>query len=336
MNPRALIGLGSNLGDRRTILDGAIEALGRASGVNLVAASRYHETIPVGGPPGQGPFLNAAAVLEPTLDPHALLGVLQGVEARFGRERVVRWGERTLDLDLLLYGESVIATPELVVPHPGFAFRRFALAPAAEVDPWAIDPLTQRTVADLLVNVDRRPSLLCLDHFDRDCLSPEPGLLPVVHRRVIEGLGAVGIQKASIPAGRCPPSDPWKHHYRRVAELGRALSARRWEGSRPPEQWIVADYSLTEQMLRNATALGRETRAGRRRPGMPVGLARAQRVAAEAIRGALRPTLVALLPGRERPPTGARHYLYPLLIPQATDPTGMVEEILTACAATRD
>ncbi len=336
MNPRALIGLGSNLGDRRTILDAAVEALGRVHGVNLVAVSPYHETLPVGGPPGQGPFLNGAAVLEPSLDPRALLGVLQQVEVRFGRERTVRWGERTLDLDLLLYGDHVLLTPELVVPHPRFPFRRFALAPAAEVAPSAIDPLTQRTVADLLSNLDRRPSLLCLDHLDRACLLPEPGILPDVHRRVIEGLGAVGIAMESVPAGRCQPSDPWKRHYRRITELGRSLSARRWEVSRLPEQWIVANFSLTQEMLRVAAALGRATGLGRRRPGTPFGLARAQRVAAASVRGALRPTLVTLLRGKERPSADARHYLHPLLIPESSDPSGIVEEILTACAATRD
>ena len=80
--------------------------------------SSFHETEPVGGPPGQGMFLNAVAVVETGLEPLPLLGVLQGIESRFGRERKVRWGERTLDLDLLLFEERIIDTPGLCVPHP--------------------------------------------------------------------------------------------------------------------------------------------------------------------------------------------------------------------------
>src|SRR5436305_446460 len=100
----AWIGLGSNLGDRRGILDGALDALAENPGVAVQSVSTYHETRPVGGPPGQGPFLNAVAHLVTTLDPHELLGVLRSIEDQAGRTRAVRWGERTLDLDLLFFG----------------------------------------------------------------------------------------------------------------------------------------------------------------------------------------------------------------------------------------
>ena len=146
MSTLALIGLGSNLGDRKAMLDGAVAALRGTSGVTVRAVSSYHETEPVGGPPGQGPFLNAAAVVETDLDPIALLGRLQAIEARFGRVREVRWGPRTLDLDLLLYGDQVIATPTLQVPHPRMAERRFVLAPLAEIAPEAVDPRSGRTI----------------------------------------------------------------------------------------------------------------------------------------------------------------------------------------------
>ena len=106
--PLALIGLGSNLGDRHAILNGAIAALGEAPGVIVRQVSSFHETEPVGGPPGQGMYLNAARRVETTLDPLALLHVLQEIEARFGRVRTVRWGERTLDLDLLLFDDRII------------------------------------------------------------------------------------------------------------------------------------------------------------------------------------------------------------------------------------
>jgi 2-amino-4-hydroxy-6-hydroxymethyldihydropteridine diphosphokinase len=112
--------------------------------------SSFYETAPIGGPPGQGLFLNAAAVVETTLDAPALLRVLQEIETRFGRVRTVPWGERTLDLDLLLFGNTVLDTPELCVPHPRFAARRFVLEPLAEIAPDAIDPITTRTIAELL------------------------------------------------------------------------------------------------------------------------------------------------------------------------------------------
>ncbi len=127
MSSVALIGLGSNLGDRRAILDGAISALSEWPDVRVLRVSSIHETKPVGGPPGQGTYLNAAAALQTTLDPIEVLRRLQAVETRFGRVRTVRWGERTLDLDLLLFDDRIIRTPELTVPHPRLAERRFVL-----------------------------------------------------------------------------------------------------------------------------------------------------------------------------------------------------------------
>ena len=162
MPERALIGLGSNLGDRKAHLDRAVGALCRVPGVSAVAVSRYRETPPVGGPGGQGAFLNAAASLVTNLDPEPLLDVLQDVERDAGRVRGERWGERTLDLDLLLFGRLRLDTPRLRLPHPRMALRRFVLAPLAEVAPDAVDPVTGRAVADLLANLDRRPSYVAL------------------------------------------------------------------------------------------------------------------------------------------------------------------------------
>jgi 2-amino-4-hydroxy-6-hydroxymethyldihydropteridine diphosphokinase len=154
----AFIGLGSNLGDREAALNGAIADLGQTPGVVLRSVSSFHETEPVGGPAGQGMFLNAAAVLETTLDPFALLKILLEIETRFGRARTVHWGERTLDLDLLLFGDQIIDTPELSVPHPRFTTRRFVLEPLAEVAPTAIDPVKKRTIAELLAELNQGPS----------------------------------------------------------------------------------------------------------------------------------------------------------------------------------
>ncbi|SIN88710.1 2-amino-4-hydroxy-6-hydroxymethyldihydropteridinediphosphokinase [Singulisphaera sp. GP187] len=180
---QALIALGSNLGDRRSNLEGAIEALAGTPGVEVRAVSTFHATSPVGGPEGQGAFLNAAAVLEIQLDPEPLLDLLNAIEARAKRVRVIHWGARTLDLDLLLYGNQVIRTPRLIVPHPRMALRRFVLAPLNEVAPAAIDPMTTRSIAELLANLDRRPSTLAL-HGD------DAPLKEILFHQVVSKLGA--------------------------------------------------------------------------------------------------------------------------------------------------
>jgi len=134
---RAAIGLGSNLGDRRALLGEAVRRLAE-SGV-LAAVSSLYETAPVGGPE-QGPFMNAVAVLDTDLAPRALLDFCLGLEREAGRRRRVRWGPRTLDLDLLLYDRSVVDEPGLQVPHPRLTLRRFVLEPLAEAWPAAALP----------------------------------------------------------------------------------------------------------------------------------------------------------------------------------------------------
>ncbi len=151
MPSRAMIGLGSNLGDRRATLDGAVAALAASPDIDVVRVSGFIETEPVGGPPGQGPYLNAALEVKTTLDPLGLLRVLQEIEGRFGRVRAVRWGERTLDLDLLLFDDLVVDSPELTVPHSRMTGRRFVLEPLAEIAPTTVIPDTGRTVAEWLV-----------------------------------------------------------------------------------------------------------------------------------------------------------------------------------------
>jgi len=143
---RAAFGLGSNVGDRRAHLDRAVEGL-RACGT-ILAVSSYRETEPVGGPP-QPRYLNAAVVAETDLEPRRLLGLAQALEAAAGREREVRWGPRTLDVDLLLCGDRTIREAGLVVPHPRMAERGFVLGPLAEIAPDWIVPGTGRTVEEL-------------------------------------------------------------------------------------------------------------------------------------------------------------------------------------------
>jgi len=150
---RVAIALGSNLGDREATLRAAVGAL--AAFVDHPHASSFHETEPVGMPGLPAPFLNAAAVGETALSARDLLGRLLAVEQQFGRRRPHPGASRTLDLDLILYGDAIIdEPPTLIVPHPRFRQRRFVLAPLAEVAGDWTDPVTGLTVSGLLRGLD--------------------------------------------------------------------------------------------------------------------------------------------------------------------------------------
>ena len=133
--PRAYVGIGSNVGDRERMLWGAVHMLAFNPEVDVVAVSSIRETDPV-GMVDQPCFLNAGVALDTELDPHALLELLLSIERELGRTRDgPRFGPRTIDLDLLLYGEEIVDEPGLTVPHPRLHERRFALEPLAELDP---------------------------------------------------------------------------------------------------------------------------------------------------------------------------------------------------------
>jgi 2-amino-4-hydroxy-6-hydroxymethyldihydropteridine diphosphokinase len=147
---RAYIGLGANLGDREATIRRAVELLGADPGIELVAVSTLRETDPVDYA-DQPPFLNGAVAVETELEPLALLDRLLAVERELGRVRDegLRYGPRTIDLDLLLYGDRLVDEPGLAVPHPRLAERRFALEPLHELDP-ALRLPDGRAVRDLL------------------------------------------------------------------------------------------------------------------------------------------------------------------------------------------
>jgi 2-amino-4-hydroxy-6-hydroxymethyldihydropteridine diphosphokinase len=146
---RAYVGVGANLGDRWASLALAARELRAQPRVALVRASRVWDTPPLGPP--QPRYLNAALEIEASLPARALLDALLRIERAAGRRRGgPRWGARTLDLDLLLFGDEVIRRPGLAVPHPGIASRRFVLAPLAELAAGRVVPGTGRTVAELL------------------------------------------------------------------------------------------------------------------------------------------------------------------------------------------
>ena len=144
---RAYVGVGANLGDRRGTIRAALAAL-----PEVIAVSELRETAPV-GVVDQPPFLNGAAALETELSPRELLDLLLAVERRLGRERRERWGPRTIDLDLLLYGDEAVDEPGLTVPHPRLHERRFALEPLLDLDPDLAVPGHGR-VTDLLARLD--------------------------------------------------------------------------------------------------------------------------------------------------------------------------------------
>jgi 2-amino-4-hydroxy-6-hydroxymethyldihydropteridine diphosphokinase len=147
---KVYVGLGANLGDREATIRRAVELLAATPGIELVAVSTLRETDPVGYA-DQPCFLNGVAALETELAPRGLLDRLLAVERELGRVRGKgpRFGPRTIDLDLLLYGDDVVEEPGLVVPHPRLTDRRFVLEPLHELDPDLTLPDGQR-VADLL------------------------------------------------------------------------------------------------------------------------------------------------------------------------------------------
>ena len=150
------LGLGSNVGDREATLVRALEMIGEIEHVRVVRVSNTIETDPVGGPSGQGPYLNAAAKIETDLAPEDLLAALQEVEAALGRDRgnQQRWGPRTCDLDILLVGETVLDTPDLTIPHPRMHERLFVLRPLAQIAAGAVHPVLHKTVAQLLARAE--------------------------------------------------------------------------------------------------------------------------------------------------------------------------------------
>jgi 2-amino-4-hydroxy-6-hydroxymethyldihydropteridine diphosphokinase len=148
---KVAIALGSNLGDREGYLRSAIAAL--QPSISNLRVSTFHDTAPVGVGP-QPTFLNATAVGETSLAARALLDTLLAVERDLGRERPFPGAPRTVDLDLILYGDAVIdEAPSLIVPHPRFRERRFVLEPLAEIAPDWRDPVTGQTIEELVRNL---------------------------------------------------------------------------------------------------------------------------------------------------------------------------------------
>ncbi|MDO4173333.1 MAG: 2-amino-4-hydroxy-6-hydroxymethyldihydropteridine diphosphokinase [Eubacteriales bacterium] len=145
----AYIALGSNIGDTKAYLDGAVEALRQTEGVRMGKVSDYIVTAPYGGVE-QDDFLNAVLCARTLLTPHELLDVMHVIEQAAKRERVVRWGPRTLDLDLLFYDQLIFSDETLHIPHPEIPKRDFVLRPMAQIAPHFVHPVCRKTMVELL------------------------------------------------------------------------------------------------------------------------------------------------------------------------------------------
>lgn len=149
------IALGGNIGDTAEIFDAALRRL-EDRAVSVIQTSRRLRTPPMGADAGND-FVNAAAVVETSLQPNELLTVLHEIEEALGRTRDVHWGPRSLDLDLLYHDQTVICTAGIVVPHPSFWYRRFVLEPLAEIAPDYQHPILNQNVSELYQQLKRRP-----------------------------------------------------------------------------------------------------------------------------------------------------------------------------------
>ena len=149
------IGLGANLGDRERNIRRALALLNEMNVARVKRVSRLIETEPVGGPEGQGMYLNGAAEIETDLSPYDLLEALKTIEVSVGRMERERWAPREIDLDILLYENEIVRAPTLEIPHPRMCQREFVLRPLAEIAPGLVHPVTLMSIAQHLVLLRR-------------------------------------------------------------------------------------------------------------------------------------------------------------------------------------
>ncbi len=152
MMVKCAIALGSNLGDSLTILEKTLKIISQSPDITLESSSHWYRTTPIGPP--QPDYLNGCAILKTNLAPEKLLRILLKIEQQFGRIRQEKWGPRTLDLDLLLYGDLILNTDSLQIPHPLMTDRAFVLVPLAEIAPNWVHPVTRKAIIQLLDGVD--------------------------------------------------------------------------------------------------------------------------------------------------------------------------------------
>jgi 2-amino-4-hydroxy-6-hydroxymethyldihydropteridine diphosphokinase len=269
--PRCLIALGANLGDRQHTLAQAVAQLSAQPHISLVAQSRWHQTAPIGGAPGQDSFLNGVLALDTNLSPHEICTVLGRIEERLGRTRGQRWAARLIDLDLLLYDDRVITTPSLVVPHPRMAWRRFVLAPAAEIAPDMIHPTIGWSMRQLLAHLNTAvPYIALLAPPGRGKTALAEALARHAGGRVI----ADSSNAAALPDSPNPPSHAYERQIQFLDRRSRLLDLRDWPRS---NELAVSDfyfdqslaYAQMELAARDQEAFGRASETAKARVVSP-------------------------------------------------------------------
>ena len=167
--PECLIGLGSNLGSRQEILTAAVRKL--ESRLDVAAVSDWFSYPAIGGPEGQGDFLNGVVRARTAMRPQQVATLLHAIEKEAGRERVVRWSARTLDCDLLLYGEEIVETASLIVPHPRMITRRFVLEPACQIAADMVHPVSGWKLEKLYEHLESARTSIAVVGPDHDFVS---------------------------------------------------------------------------------------------------------------------------------------------------------------------
>jgi 2-amino-4-hydroxy-6-hydroxymethyldihydropteridine diphosphokinase len=157
MSTTAYIGIGSNIGDKKANCHMAIELLGKTE--RIICASSFYYTEPVGYRE-QEDFINAVVAVETDRAPGDLLSVCRSIEDKLGRIRTIQWGPRTADLDILLYGDVVMSTLDLIIPHPLMTTRKFVLVPLAEIAPEAVHPVSNKTASQLLAELQNSHTVM--------------------------------------------------------------------------------------------------------------------------------------------------------------------------------
>lgn len=290
-----LLGLGSNQDDRASLVARAVELLCDGMTVSRVALSDLIETRPVGGPADQAPYLNAVLRVTTRLSPAQLWNRARYVEQQLGRRRLERWGPRRIDVDLLMFDDLIVDTPDLILPHPRMAVRRFVLQGACQIAAEMVHATTDCTIATLLARLDHPPYYIALAGTDRAlresvaqrgaaargdaCLLTEPPIEP----RSAAPLGP--------PLARDLPP-PVQHE---LAVLGRQLDtlhAPAHRGLWDSDQWIISSF-WTGQALAAVRALAEaDARAG------------AEQACVDLLRDGPQPLLVILLDAAsDAPPT---------------------------------
>jgi 2-amino-4-hydroxy-6-hydroxymethyldihydropteridine diphosphokinase len=239
-----LVGLGSNLGDRRRTIDEAIALLDQHSLIQVTARSLCYESKPIGGPPVQGSYLNSAVRLDTALPAIKLLRFLLETESQLGRTRGQRWSARTIDLDLLLYELATAHSRELTLPHPRIGFRRFVLEPAAEIAADMPIASTGWTVGQLLQHLKAQPNLV-------EIVSDPKPLATEMASRVVSALnGQFGLRSRFL-------NDPITQD--EIEQLENDTTGLDTDAEieflRHSETWFVSDYRPFSPMTRKSKML---------------------------------------------------------------------------------